>query len=176
ASGGEPPKPMTDGKDDKFATPGEAAKRLFEIRKLESETAAAARVDAMKNLAHDATIGRPSADIAADFKASMPAWVKEQKDLDLYKATLKQQGHLAEVAAIEKYEENFRFAEFHEQRAAEERQNNRKPPNRSPCHNRKLRRLWRPMCSSCGLPRPLEISFCKMRLRPLSRSIRTYNT
>src|SRR5262249_54096414 len=120
ASGGEPPKPMTDGKDDKFATPGEAAKRLFEIRKLESETAAKARVDAVRNLAHDATIGRPSADIAADFKASMPAWVQEQKDLDLYKATLRQQGHLEAVAAIEKYEENFRWAEHHHKRAAEE--------------------------------------------------------
>jgi len=115
----EPPKVVTDGKDDKFATPREAAQRLFELRQLEHETAQKARADAVRNWAHDQTIGKTSAEISAEFKASMPEWVKEQKDLSLYKATLRQQGNTDAVAAIEKYEENFRFAEDHELREAE---------------------------------------------------------
>jgi len=114
----DPPKVVTDGKDDKFSTHREAAQRLFEIRKLESETAAKARIDAVRDLAHDRIIGKTSAEISAEFKSAMPAWIQTQADLDLHLATLRQQGQSAEAAAIEKYQEVHAWKQSQEDREA----------------------------------------------------------
>jgi len=77
-----------------------------------------ARADATREFVHDATIGRSTQELRDQFQAIKPEWVKEQKDLDLWKALLRQQGNLADVAAIEKFEENFNFQQGIEDREA----------------------------------------------------------
>src|SRR5262249_25653432 len=106
------------GKDDKFATPREAAQRLHELRQLEAETALKARTDAAREYAHDTTIGLSSEQIAAEFQRDKPDWVKTDQDVELWKATERQQGNLPLVAAIEKFQENFEFIRQHEDREA----------------------------------------------------------
>src|SRR5262249_22997185 len=100
------------------SSPRAAAERLAEVRRIEAETAMKARADAAKEMVHDATINLTSEQIADQFKALKPEWVQTQRDIDLWKAILRQQGSLADVAAIEKFEQNFEFQQGHEDREA----------------------------------------------------------